>query len=110
MKEIVSEKALSQEISRSSAKVIVLDFYAPWCGPCKMLGPVLDKMQSKYQNTLFLKINTDEDSLSNLTSQYNVSALPTVVILVKSGAHLTKVATIKGYQPDAIEAEIRKHV
>lgn len=108
MKEVHSEQTLLQEISRSPAKLAVLDFYAPWCGPCKMLGPALDKMQSKYPTAIFLKINTDD--AGDLATKYNISALPTVIILKKSGSSLAKVATIKGYQPDMIEQELKKHI
>lgn len=58
--------------------LVVVDFYAPWCGPCRMLGPVLEEVEQS-ENVKVVKVNTDQSP--SLATEYNVSALPTVVFL-----------------------------
>lgn len=57
----------------------IFDFYAIWCGPCKMLSPILDEIQQTNQDINIKKINTDENK--EITQQYNVVSVPTVVFV-----------------------------
>jgi thioredoxin 1 len=57
----------------------ILDFHAIWCGPCKMLSPVLDEIQKTNSDINIRKINTDENK--EMTQQYNVVSVPTVVFV-----------------------------
>lgn len=107
MKEITSASALLTEMTHTKSNLIVLDFYAPWCGPCKTLGPVLEKMQAKYPSVLFLKINADTET--ELTTKYSVSALPTVIVFKKAGNKWTVVSTIRGCNPTAVEKAIQEN-
>ena len=60
-----------------SDKPLVIDFYASWCGPCKTIAPILDKMVGLFPNINFVKVDVDEyDSISE---EYNVKKLPTLV-------------------------------
>ncbi|CAJ51452.1 thioredoxin [Haloquadratum walsbyi] len=58
--------------------VKLLDFYADWCGPCKTQDPILDELESDYNEVAFEKI--DVDSKQDIANQYEVRSLPTVVI------------------------------
>ena len=71
----------------------LVDFFATWCGPCKMLGPVLEELDSEFPSVEFVKVDIDQDG--ELTSQYNVMSVPTVFIL-KDGQIIAKTG---GYQP-----------
>lgn len=66
------------EVLDFTGKVLV-DFWAPWCGPCQMLGPIMEELSSELGSTAKVtKINVDEEP--ELSSQYNVSAIPTVLL------------------------------
>ncbi|MFB6251677.1 MAG: thioredoxin [Halobellus sp.] len=58
--------------------VRVLDFYADWCGPCKKQDPILEELESEYDDVDFEKIDVDEEQ--DLANQYQVRSLPTVVV------------------------------
>lgn len=66
------------------SKVIVLDFYANWCNPCKKLDPYLKELEIKYPSYEFRKINIEEEANKDLVEIYGISALPTIVILENS--------------------------
>jgi thioredoxin 2 len=66
------------KIIRSSDKPVVVDFWASWCGPCKMYGPEFEKASLKNHNAVFLKINTEEEN--QLAGQLGIRGIPTTVI------------------------------
>jgi thioredoxin 1 len=60
--------------------VVLVDFFAEWCGPCKALSPVIDELASEFQGKASItKVNVDENS--NIAAQFGVRGIPTVVIL-----------------------------
>lgn len=65
-----------------SDKPVLVDFWAEWCGPCRMVAPVLDELASQNQDVRIAKLNVDESQ--QLAVQYGVSSIPTF-ILFKSG-------------------------
>ncbi len=66
------------EVLESSVPVVV-DFWAPWCGPCRMLAPTIEKLAGEYEGKLkFGKLNTDENQ--DTPAEWRISAIPTVLI------------------------------
>lgn len=62
-------------------KPVVCDFFATWCGPCKMLSPVMDKVSDKFGNAEFVKVDIDENM--ELAARYGVMSIPYVAVFDK---------------------------
>ena len=75
----VTDAAFEKVILQSELPVVV-DFWAPWCGPCKMVGPILDKLAKELAGkVLIAKVNTDEDS--QWAQKYGVQGIPTMLFI-----------------------------
>jgi thioredoxin 1 len=73
----VSETQFDQEVLRSQVPVLV-DFYADWCGPCKMLAPVLEELARETAGAKIVKVNIDQSQ--SLAVRYGISSIPTLVV------------------------------
>ena len=83
MSEIKITKANFEEEVLNSPIPVVIDFWATWCGPCRMIAPVIEEIAEKYANVVKVgKVNVDEEP--ELASQFGIISIPTVV-LVKDG-------------------------
>ena len=99
----VTQNTFQSDVLQSDKPVLV-DFWAPWCGPCRMLAPIVEKLASRTSNVKFVKLNTDENP--NLAGQYHVSGIP-CLILFKDGQEVDRIV---GYVPEnAIASMIAKH-
>ncbi len=79
-------------------KPVLLDLYATWCGPCKMLAPILEELESSRNDILVGKVNVDEEP--ELTRRFSVSAVPTL-LLFKNGVEVKRTS---GFLPkEALE-------
>lgn len=75
----VTDDAFDKVVLKSPLPVIV-DFWAPWCGPCKMVAPILDKIAKEYDGKLIIaKVNTDENQ--KYAMQYGVQGIPTMLFM-----------------------------
>ncbi len=75
----VTDDAFDETVLKSDLPVVV-DFWAPWCGPCRMVAPVLDKLAKEYEGKLLIaKVNTDENY--QYAGQYGVRGIPTMLFV-----------------------------
>lgn len=77
----VYEEEFSSKVLKSE-KLCVVDFYADWCGPCKMLAPLIDKLSNDYSDVSFFKINVDDNR--EIAQRFNVASIP-YLALFKNG-------------------------
>ena len=77
---------------KNSGKVVLLDFYADWCGPCRMVSPIVDEIAEERQDIIVGKINVDQEEA--LASEFGVYSIPTLVVM-KDGKILEQSAGAK---------------
>ena len=93
-------------LDESSNRLVVVDFWAPWCGPCRMVAPVVEEISKDFEGKIkVFKLNTDENP--NVASQYGIRSIPTLMIF-KGGQ---KVDTVVGAVPKAtLSSTLTKHL
>ena len=95
----ITQDDFQKEVVESN-KLVIVDFYATWCAPCKMLAPILEELQSEYlAKVSIFKVDTDESK--ELTRTYGVRGMPTLIFF-KNGEIVDK---ISGVHPKAVLAE-----
>lgn len=88
-----------ENIINSETGLVLVDFWAPWCGPCKILGPILEDVASEVDNVTILKVNVDENS--DLTAKYGIRNIP-AVLAFSAGENIDKFVGVKKKE-DVIE-------
>ena len=92
MVKTLSEENFSQEVLNNS-KTVLVDFYADWCEPCKILYPIIEEIAEENEEFTVGKVNVDE--CPNLAAHYRISAIPTIIVF-KNGF---PAATVVGFRP-----------
>ena len=93
--DITIDNFMSEVIEASNDKAVVVQFWAPWCGPCKQLGPVLEKVMSSYNNLRLARVNIDDNQ--QIAAQMQVQSVPTVYAIVEG----RPVDGFAGVQPES---------
>ena len=87
-----SDKSFDEDIS-SQSKLVLVDFWAEWCGPCKQIAPLLDEISiQKKDDLLILKLNVDENQKT--PQKYNVRGIPTLMLFKEGNLVDTKVGSL----------------
>jgi thioredoxin 1 len=89
----IEEARFDDTVLKSTIPVLV-DFWAPWCGPCRMVAPIVDELSGEYDGKVsFYKVNVDDNR--KIANKYGVMSIPTLIIF-KNGA---PVGNIVGFRP-----------
>merc|ERR1711915_928247 len=94
---------LKADIAAAGDKLVVIDFFAEWCGPCKKIAPVIKKMSETETNVVFLKVDVDVNEEG--AEHYNVTAMPTF-IFIQNGV---KIADLMGANEGKLKELVEQH-
>ena|SRR5688500_10526552 len=76
---VITDQTFEQEVMQTKGRPVLVDCWAPWCGPCRMIGPVLDQLAAESQGRYRIaKLNTDENPQT--ASQFRIASIPTLLI------------------------------
>ncbi len=104
VKVITTPEELKQIASTADGKLIVIDFFAQWCGPCKMIAPKYAQFSEQNPDVIFLKVDVDEAGA--LAEEFGINAMPTFVFMKKAGG---VVDTLEGANAAELEKKIQQH-
>lgn len=119
LQQIINEKELLKNIKEpldlddsnftqtiNKFPLLLVDFWAPWCGPCRMMSPIIDQVGKEYVGKLVVgKVNVDENP--NISSQFGISSIPTL-ILFKRGQAVNNI--IGSVSKSRIDEMVRTHI
>lgn len=103
VKIIPDDSHFQAELTQAAAKLVVVDFTASWCGPCKRIAPFFEELSSKYPRAVFLKVDVDE--CQDTAAAHGVTAMPTFIFF----RNKTRIDRIQGADTAALEAKVKQH-
>ena len=94
-----------RELINNDEKPVLVDFYAEWCGPCKMVSPVIKQLAGEYKDKM-ITIKIDTDKKQQIASQYNITNIPTIMMFYKGQS----IMRLQGAHPyESIKKSIEKN-
>ncbi|KAG0306995.1 hypothetical protein BGZ98_001303 [Dissophora globulifera] len=103
MKNIGSQTELNSTLAAAGSRLVVLDFFATWCGPCKTLSPVLEGLEREHSSTIFAKV--DVDQAQDCAKAYQVTSMPTIVFFKSK----SEVGRVVGANVGEIKSLIKRY-
>ena len=100
--DITTTKEFDEIINDTDKKAVLIDFWAPWCGPCRMLTPTITKLSQTYPNNVY-KVNVDVQRM--VAARYGIRGIPSVKIFKNGEAQ----ETLQGVQPQTVYSEKLKY-
>lgn len=102
----VNENTFDEEVRQYNEQVVVVDFWAPWCGPCKKIAPVVDEIAKEFDGKIkVVKVNVDENL--KIAQEYSISGIPSILIFKEGEA----VERLVGMMPkSSLVTNIEKHI
>jgi len=106
MPEIIpTKKEFDEIINDKENNVVVVDFFAEWCGPCKMIAPFYEQLAKDHPKIKFIKVNVDDNE--EVAVEYGIQAMPTFIII--QGGKEIKADRIQGASKAGLEQLVKKH-
>jgi thioredoxin 1 len=114
---VLTEASFKDQVNQGG--IVLVDFWAPWCGPCRAFGPIFEKVAEANPDVVFAKVNTEDEP--DLAIEHGIQAIPTlmvfrdgVVVFEQAGAmpgHALQklVDQVKGLDMDRVRSEMRAH-
>lgn len=94
---------LQSKLEEAGSNLVMIDFHATWCGPCKVIAPKIDEFSKEFNNIVFLKVDVDE--CEDIATEYDISAMPTFVFIKNK----QKIESFSGANADKLKQLLVKH-
>ncbi|CAH1737868.1 unnamed protein product [Aphis gossypii] len=103
MVQLITDAAdLATKLTDAKEKLVIIDFFAKWCGPCKLMAPFIEELANEYPDVVMLKVDVDE--CEEAAIEYNIQSMPTFVFLKSK----TEVVRFSGANKDKLKENLLK--
>lgn len=103
VKQIKTLSELDAILKEAGSKLVIIDFFATWCGPCRMIAPYIEELADTHKDVVFLKVDVDE--ADEVASKYAINVMPTFIYL-KNGQKVTEVT---GSSQEKVKEALEAH-
>jgi thioredoxin 1 len=100
----LTDKNFEEQVSKGG--VMIVDFWAPWCGPCKVFAPIFEQAAERHPDVTFAKVNTDEET--DLAGSFQVTSIPTVMVFRDEVLVFEQPGLLRGEALDELIAQVKE--
>ncbi|XP_043800744.1 thioredoxin-2-like [Apis laboriosa] len=101
--QIKNASDLKNQLEKAGDQLVVIDFFAVWCGPCKIIGPKVEELSLEMEDVIFLKVDVDE--CEDIVGEYEITSMPTFVFIKNNKV----LENFSGANYDKLKNTIQKH-